>query len=105
MAENKPAIASELVSEFVACAHGDFDRVKERLATEPGLVNACWDWGGGDRETGLGAASHVGHREIALYLLDRGARRPPRSWNSSSRCNGKPSETEDRSGANSTCRT
>ena len=27
----------------------------------------------GDFETGLGAASHVGHKELAQYLLDKGA--------------------------------
>ena len=38
------------------------------------LVNAAWDWGGGDWETGLGAAAHMGRRQIALYLLEHGAR-------------------------------
>ena len=74
MADKKPAIAPELVREFVACAHGDFNPVKELLGSEPALINAFWDWGGGNWETGLGAAAHVGHREIAIYLLDRGAR-------------------------------
>ncbi|MDE3257286.1 MAG: ankyrin repeat domain-containing protein [Gemmatimonadota bacterium] len=74
MAENKPAIAPDLVRDFVACSHGDFGRVRELLDEEPNLVNACWDWGGGDWETGLGAAAHVGRRDIAMYLLDRGAR-------------------------------
>ena len=37
-------------------------------------MNCAWDWGGGDWETGLGAASHVGRRDIALFLLDHGAR-------------------------------
>jgi hypothetical protein len=37
-------------------------------------VNACWDWGGGDFETALGAAAHTGQREIALFLLSHGAR-------------------------------
>lgn len=74
MAESTPAISPDLVREFVACSHGDFDRVRELLAEEPALVNACWDWGGGDWETGLGAAAHVGRRDIAMYLLDRGAR-------------------------------
>ena len=37
-------------------------------------MNAAWDWGGGDWETGLGAAAHVGRRDIALFLLDHGAR-------------------------------
>jgi hypothetical protein len=72
--ERKPALPDDLVQEFVAKAHGDLVRVKELLEQEPALVNAAWDWGGGDWETGLGAAAHVGHRDIACYLLDHGAR-------------------------------
>ena len=72
--ERPPALAPELVSEFVRKAHGDIDRVREMLAIEPKLVNASWDWGGGDFESGLGAAAHTGRREIALLLLERGAR-------------------------------
>ena len=72
--ERIPAIELDLVQEFVAKAHGDFERVREMLEGEPGLINATWDWGGGDFETALGAASHMGHKEIANYLLERGAR-------------------------------
>ncbi len=38
------------------------------------LVNAAWDWGGGDWETGMGAAAHMGRKDIALCLLEKGAR-------------------------------
>jgi len=62
------------VQAFVAGAHGDLDVVRSLLEEEPTLVNAAWDWGGGDWETGLGAASHMGRRQIALYLLEHGAR-------------------------------
>ncbi len=73
--DTKPAvIASELVQAFVGNAHGDLEKVKELLSQEPALVNAAWDWGGGDWETGLGAAAHMGRRDIANYLLDHGAR-------------------------------
>ena len=72
--EKKTAIASELVNEFVAKAHGDLQRVQALLEREPLLINASWDWGGGDWETGLGAAAHMGRRDIALYLLEQGAR-------------------------------
>jgi hypothetical protein len=72
--ERPPALAPELVSEFVRKSHSDIDRVRELLSIEPKLVNATWDWGGGDFESGLGAAAHTGRREIALLLLDRGAR-------------------------------
>ena len=72
--DSKPALDLKLVQEFVAKAHGDLERVKELLAQEPGLVNATWDWGGGDFETALGAAGHMGEKDIANYLLERGAR-------------------------------
>jgi hypothetical protein len=72
--EKKPVLKLDLVEEFVGKAHGDLDRVKELLAQEPALINATWDWGGGDWETALGAAAHMGRRDIALYLLSCGAR-------------------------------
>src|SRR5687768_18409837 len=73
--ETKPAaLETTLVQEFVGNSHGDLERVKELLAQEPALINASWDWGGGDWETGLGAAAHMGRRDIAVYLLEHGAR-------------------------------
>ena len=72
--DKKPALALNLVEEFVGVSHGNFASVKEMLAAEPALVNATWDWGGGDFETALGAAAHMGNKQIANYLLERGAR-------------------------------
>jgi hypothetical protein len=72
--EHPPGLAAELVRDMVGNAHGDLDRVKQLLEQEPALVNACWDWGGGDWETALGAAAHCGRKEIASCLLARGAR-------------------------------
>lgn len=69
-----PALPLEMVKEFVGAAHGNIDKVKEMLEKEPRLVNACVDQGGGDFETALGGASHMGNREIAQYLLQNGAR-------------------------------
>lgn len=69
-----PALSSELVEEIVRVAHSDLDRTKELLAHESALVNATWDWGGGDFETALGAASHMGRKDIANFLLENGAR-------------------------------
>jgi hypothetical protein len=74
MSERPPALEAQLVQEFVAKAHGDLTRVQELLTQEPRLVNATWDWGGGAWETGLGAAAHMGRRDIAEYLLAHGAR-------------------------------
>lgn len=70
----KARLDPALVQEFVANSHGNLERVKELLTQEPALINAVWDWGGGDWESGLGAASHVGRRDIAEYLLAHGAR-------------------------------
>jgi hypothetical protein len=72
--DRKPAIESTLVEEMVRKSHGDLTRVEALVAQEPALVNACWDWGGGDFETALGAAAHVGRRDIANFLLAYGAR-------------------------------
>ena len=70
----KPPLASALVFDFVRAGHANLPKVKQMLADEPMLINAMWDWGAGDWETALGGASHTGHREVALHLLDRGAR-------------------------------
>lgn len=72
--EKKPALEASLVQEFVGNAHGNLERVKELMAQEPALINSVWDWGGGDFETGLGAAAHMGRRDIASFLLENGAR-------------------------------
>ena len=72
--ERPPALDADIVHDFVANAHGSLERVQELLQQEPMLINAAWDWGGGDWETGLGAAAHMGKQEIAHYLLERGAR-------------------------------
>ena len=72
--ETPPALDSDLVREFVANAHGDLEAIRTALTAEPALTNAAWDWGGGDWETGLGAAAHMGRRDIAEHLLEHGAR-------------------------------
>lgn len=69
-----PALADEVVSEVVGASHFNLDRVKELVEPRPELARACWDWAFGDFETALGAASHVGRRDIAAYLMGKGAR-------------------------------
>jgi hypothetical protein len=63
-----------LVQDFVIYAHSDLSMTKKLLDREPALLNATIDWGRGDWETGLGGASHMGRRDIAEFLLERGAR-------------------------------
>ena len=73
--QNKPpALKPELVEEFVRVGHFNLDRVKELLAQTPSLLNASWDWGGGDFETALGGAGHMGRKDIAEFLIGQGCR-------------------------------
>ncbi|HTF17515.1 MAG TPA: hypothetical protein VK658_05550 [Chryseolinea sp.] len=74
MQERPAPLNSELILDFVKSAHRDLDRVKELLEKEPNLLNATWDWGKGDFESGLGAAGHMGLDEMAEYLISKGAR-------------------------------
>lgn len=73
--ESFPSHDPALARETVGVSHGNVARVRELLSGCPALAKASWDWGYGDWETALGAASHVGNREIADVLLKAGA--PP----------------------------
>lgn len=69
-----PSMNDAMVSGIVGASHGNFDKVKELVNARPELAGAAWDWGFGDWETALGAASHVGRRDIAEFLISHGAR-------------------------------
>ncbi len=73
-APKPPALSADLVKQFVIAGHANLPKVKELLEATPGLLNACWDWGGGDFETALEGAGHMGNHEIATYLISKGAR-------------------------------
>lgn len=62
------------VQEVVGASHFNFDRVRELVTARPTLALATWDWGFGDWESALGAASHVGRVDIAEFLIENGAR-------------------------------
>lgn len=62
------------VKAFVRDAHNDLAKTCAHLDRVPTLLNAAWDWGGGDYETAIGAAGHMGRRDIAEFLVERGAR-------------------------------
>jgi ankyrin repeat protein len=56
--------------EIVLASHGDLARVQELLAADPALLHVMYaPW----KEDPIGAASHVGNRPIAEYLLQQGA--------------------------------
>ena len=69
-----PSQDPELVKEMVTVAHGNVARVKELVGRQQTLAKANYDWGFGDWESAIDAASHVGNREIAEFLLANGAR-------------------------------
>jgi hypothetical protein len=70
----RPKQGATLVQDFVIFAHGDLEMVKRLLEKDAALINATVDWGGGDWESALGGAAHMGRRDIALFLLEKGAR-------------------------------
>ena len=67
-------LPAEKVKEFVVAGHGDIDKVKSMLIEFPTLLYATWDWGGGDFETALEGAGHMGNKAIANHLIGLGAR-------------------------------
>lgn len=69
-----PQLDAALVKEFVVAGHANIPRVKELLAENPALIHASYDWGRGDFEAAINGASHIGRRDVALYLLEAGAR-------------------------------
>lgn len=74
LSDTFPTQSPELVREMVTVAHGNFKRVRELVEARPSLAKASWDWGFGDWEDALGAASHMGNRPLAEYLIEHGAR-------------------------------
>ena len=71
--EQYPAYPPELIQTLVTVSHFGLDKVRGIVDAHPQLVKAAWDWGFGDWETPLGAACHMGRRDIADYLLAKGA--------------------------------
>ena len=63
-----------LVREIVGASHTRLDDVEKLVMGSPALAKAAWDWGFGDWESALGAASHMGRRDIANVLIAHGAR-------------------------------
>jgi hypothetical protein len=74
VSEGFPTQSAALAREMVTVSHFDLKRVQQLLETHPSLARAAWDWGFGDWETALGAASHMGNRPIAEHLIANGAR-------------------------------
>ena len=69
-----PQLDPILVREAVGTSHGNLPRLRELVEKQPALARASWDWSSGDWETCIDAASHVGNRPIAEFLIANGAR-------------------------------
>ncbi len=69
-----PRTDPDRVRTVVGASHGNIDLVRTLVTEQPSLAKASWDWQLGDWETPLGAASHVGRRDIAELLIAHGAR-------------------------------
>ncbi len=62
------------VRSVVGASHSNLDVVRDLVLEQPALAKASWDWGFGDWESALGAASHTGRHAIAEFLIAHGAR-------------------------------
>ena len=69
-----PAQDPALVREAVGVSHRDLKRLRELVERQPALARVSIDWGFGDWESCLDAASHTGNKSIADFLLANGAR-------------------------------
>jgi len=74
VADNYPAQETSAVREVVTVSHFSLDRVRALVDERPELAKSAWDWGFGDWESALGAASHMGRPDIAELLIEHGAR-------------------------------
>ena len=72
--DSYPSQDATAVKEVVTVSHFSLDRVRALVDDRPELAKSAWDWGFGDWESALGAASHTGNRDIAEYLIEHGAR-------------------------------
>lgn len=74
LAANFPSQEMEAVQEIVTVSHSNLDRVRAMITARPALARASFDWGYGDWESAIDAASHVGRADIATLLMEYGAR-------------------------------
>ncbi|WP_084571535.1 ankyrin repeat domain-containing protein [Deinococcus misasensis] len=63
-------------NSFVMAAHHDLNKVQHLLQHQPELIHARASW----NETPLGAAAHVGNKDIMQYLIEHGARPDICAW-------------------------
>lgn len=59
---------SIIAVQYLLFRHNNLDKVKTLLQEFPTLLYATWDWCGGDFETGLEGAGHVGNKDIVNHF-------------------------------------
>nr|WP_299068192.1 ankyrin repeat domain-containing protein [uncultured Allomuricauda sp.] len=64
----------ELIQAFVFAAHKSLEDTRKILEKHPLLLNCTNQFKKGDFETAIGGASHMGRRDVADYLVGKGAR-------------------------------
>ena len=63
----------EQIKEFVIAGHGNLEKLKSMLETNPELLLEKFEWRENDFESALEGASHVGNLAIARFLIAQGA--------------------------------
>lgn len=71
--ERYPAIKLDVAVEVVGLSHFNLEKLKALVDPRPELSRASWDWGFGDWESAMDAATHVGRKDIVDYLISKGA--------------------------------
>lgn len=75
LSESQDAIFDkELIFEFVLAAHKSLEDTRKIFEKYPLLLNCTNQFKKGDFETAVGGASHMGRRDIADFLVSKGAR-------------------------------
>ncbi|WP_422080171.1 hypothetical protein [Ulvibacterium sp.] len=64
----------KVISEFVSAAHKSLEDTQKIIEAKPLLLNCASQLAKGDFETAIGGASHMGRRDIADFLVSKGAR-------------------------------
>ena len=67
-------ISLEQIEEFVFAAHKDLEKTQKIVDANPLILNCTNQFKKGDFETAIGGASHMGRKDIADMLVERGAR-------------------------------
>lgn len=72
--ETKDIFTPEEINEFVVAAHRSLENTRKIIEAKPLLLNCTNQFKKGDFETALGGASHMGRKDIAELLVNKGAR-------------------------------